>query len=377
MSDSETGRQPEHGTDGRPHPASGDHRPPPPSWPTPAPPTQHRGTQPEPTSTPPRPAYVPVPPEIAVPPEPTAPTRAPTTSANHPGTPGRGGQSGERGRSRSLTIVGAAATIGLLGLVAYVLVPRGDEAAGPSTTTPATAVTTGGPVPSDGPAPTEPEVTAEPAATIDTTASGDALTEMQERAAGDAKRYLRDHKRGRRAVIRFLTDEQKFPGYSEADATIGVDSLGIDWDEVASEAARGSIDQRASARTGLIGRLAFVFDFTAEEAITAVDGLDVDWEAQPARYVDEAIGSQGVSRQTLLRSMTSPDTQFDAAVAEQAIDAANVDWNAEAALAAEEAKEVGGVTRSCDELIEYLQTDFGGGFPEDQATFGAKAVGAC
>ena len=62
-----------------------------------------------------------------------------------------------------------------------------------------------------------------------------------------------------------LIEQLKFEGFSETDATYGVDALNADWNEQAAKKAADYLDMTAFSHSGLVEQL--VFDgFTQEQA---------------------------------------------------------------------------------------------------------------
>jgi len=54
-----------------------------------------------------------------------------------------------------------------------------------------------------------------------------------------------------------LIDQLQFEGFSASDATYGVDSLKVDWNEQAAKKAAEYLDYSAFSRSGLIDQLLF------------------------------------------------------------------------------------------------------------------------
>jgi len=62
-----------------------------------------------------------------------------------------------------------------------------------------------------------------------------------------------------------LIDQLQFEGFSESDATYGVDALKVDWNEQAAKKAAEYLGLMAFSRSGLIDQLVFE-GFTRAEA---------------------------------------------------------------------------------------------------------------
>ena len=102
-------------------------------------------------------------------------------------------------------------------------------------------------------------------------------TENQERARLDAKTYFESSWFSRVGMI----DQLVFDGFSKADATYGVDALGVDWAKEAEGTADAEIRSDWFSRQGLIDVLVYQ-GFTDAEATAAVDALGVDWFEEAA-----------------------------------------------------------------------------------------------
>lgn len=114
--------------------------------------------------------------------------------------------------------------------------------------------------PSATPKPTvkpSPKVTHKPAPT---------LTAAQEQAAGSASDYLNVSAFSRAGLIKQL----EFEGFGSRDATVGVDSLKIDWSAQAVLSARAYLDTQHFSRKGLIAQLKFQ-GFTTKQATYGVE----------------------------------------------------------------------------------------------------------
>lgn len=111
--------------------------------------------------------------------------------------------------------------------------------------------------------------------------------------------------------------------------------------------------------------------FTVGEARYAVDNVDVDWSAQPARFAQDWVDDHEASRQDLRSTMINAFS-FSEEETDAALDALNIDWNAEAA---QSAARIGAEGKTCDRMISVLTENKG--FTPDEARFGATSVGAC
>jgi colicin import membrane protein len=87
------------------------------------------------------------------------------------------------------------------------------------------------------------------------------LTTGQENAVGAAANYLEFSAFSRTGLIQQL----EYEGYSTADATSAVDSLGTDWREQAVKSAENYLSFSSFSRSGLVDQLVFE-GFTPEQA---------------------------------------------------------------------------------------------------------------
>ena len=86
-------------------------------------------------------------------------------------------------------------------------------------------------------------------------------TAGQENARQKAAEYLDFSAFSRSGLI----EQLKFEGFSEGDATYGVDALSVDWNEQAAKKAGEYLDFSSFSRSGLIEQLVFE-GFTQAEA---------------------------------------------------------------------------------------------------------------
>ena len=68
-------------------------------------------------------------------------------------------------------------------------------------------------------------------------------------------------------------------------------------------------------------------------------------------------------------------SQFTLEQATQAVDGLNVDWNAEAVENAQSLSD--SLALSCPDLIDQMTSEFGSQFTPEQAAFGAEEIGLC
>ena len=84
----------------------------------------------------------------------------------------------------------------------------------------------------------------------------------------------------------------------------------------------------------------------------------------------------GFSRAGLIEQLSSDAGDgYSAVDAKAAVDSLSVDWNENAAKSAKQYLDMSGF--SCKGLIEQLSSSAGDKYTVAQATYGARAVGAC
>jgi hypothetical protein len=156
-------------------------------------------------------------------------------------------------------IIGAFVLLGIAGAVGG----DGTEAAGQSTESAAAEAPA-----AEEPAVEEPEAAAQEPAPAPEPVEPEAPAETvaQANAVRSAEDYLSFTAFSRNGLI----DQLEFEGYSTADATYAVDSLGVDWNEQAAQSAQDYLDFTSFSRQGLIEQLEFE-GFTYEQAVYGVN----------------------------------------------------------------------------------------------------------
>ena len=122
------------------------------------------------------------------------------------------------------------------------------------------------PEPEIEPEPEVEETTPEPEPTQAPTQANETVS--QRNAVRSAESYINIMPFSRSGLIAQL----EFEGYSNADATHGVDSIGADWNVQAARSAQGYLDLMPFSRSGLIDQLIFE-GFTREQATYGVDAV--------------------------------------------------------------------------------------------------------
>lgn len=128
----------------------------------------------------------------------------------------------------------------------------------PSDTTTSSTTTTAAPV-TEAPAPTPPPTTAAPPPPPPPTAPPESVS--QSNARRKAESYLEFSAFSRSGLI----EQLEFEGFSNGDATYGVDSLNTDWNQQAAAKAASYLEFSSFSRSGLIEQLLFE-GFTPEQA---------------------------------------------------------------------------------------------------------------
>ena len=100
--------------------------------------------------------------------------------------------------------------------------------------------------------------------TVEATESSETVS--QSNAVRQAKSYLKFMAFSRQGLI----EQLEYEGFSNEDATYGVDNCGADWMEQAVECAKSYLDTMAFSREGLIEQLEYE-GFTHEQAVYGVD----------------------------------------------------------------------------------------------------------
>ena len=96
-----------------------------------------------------------------------------------------------------------------------------------------------------------------------------------------------------------LIDQLKFEGFTDSEATYGVDHCGADWNEQAILKARDYLDYTSFSRQGLIDQLEFE-GFSNAQAVYGVDSCNVDWNEQAAKKAQDYLDYTSFSRQGLI-----------------------------------------------------------------------------
>lgn len=129
------------------------------------------------------------------------------------------------------------------------------------TTTPPETTTSPEPTTTQAPATTAPPTTAAPTTTTAPPPPPAGPTVSQEQARRSAESYLEFSAFSRTGLI----DQLKYEGFSDQDATFGVDAVNPDWNEQAAKSAASYLEFSSFSRQGLIDQLLYE-GFTPEQA---------------------------------------------------------------------------------------------------------------
>ena len=100
--------------------------------------------------------------------------------------------------------------------------------------------------------------------------SSSSATTSQKKALSRAKSYLKNNNFSYSGLV----DQLEYEGFSEEDATYGVDNCGADWNAQALGKAKSYLKHSAHSYTGLIEQLEYE-GFTAEQAEHGADSQDL------------------------------------------------------------------------------------------------------
>lgn len=134
-------------------------------------------------------------------------------------------------------------------------------------------------------------------------------TVSQKNALKKAKNYISFSAFSRGGLIKQL----EFEGFSNEDATYGVDNCKVDWMEQAVKKAKKYLDTSAFSRDGLVHQLEFE-DFTAEQAAHGADNSGADWMEQAVKKAKIYLDTSAFSRKGLIDQL-----KFEKFTEEQAI----------------------------------------------------------
>lgn len=190
----------------------------------------------------------------------------------------------------------------------------------------------------------------------------------------------------RQGLIDQLTSEWG-NGYSVEDATKAVDALEangeVDWNEQAVKAALNYIESMSYSEKTTLEELQSEYSgkFTKEQAEYAIKHINdnnlVDWNDVAFNYAKMSLNSMAYSKDGLIRQTEDEyGGQFthDQAVAavERLEKEENIDWNEQAVASAKSYKEMFGM--SDEEIIEQLTSEYGDMYTKEQAEYAVSKL---
>ena len=121
------------------------------------------------------------------------------------------------------------------------------------------------------------------------------LTRSEENAIRSAKSYLSFSAFSRSGLIHQL----EFEGFTNAEATLAVDYLNVDWNQQAVLSAESYLEFAAFSESGLIDQLEFE-GFSNVEATHGVNSITVDWNEQAWKSAESYLEFSSFSRSGLI-----------------------------------------------------------------------------
>ena len=134
-------------------------------------------------------------------------------------------------------------------------------------------------------------------------------TVSQQNAVNRARGYLETSSFSRTRLIKQL----EFEGFSNADATYGVDIQNIDWRNQAVLRAKGYLQTTSFSRTSLIKQLVFE-GFSDSDSLFGVDAQNANWSEQAALRAQSYLRISAFSRDRLVSQLL-----FEGFTSEQAL----------------------------------------------------------
>lgn len=134
-------------------------------------------------------------------------------------------------------------------------------------------------------------------------------TTGEKNALKKAKSYLEYSAFSRDGLIGQL----EFEGYTNSEATYGVDNVGADWNEQAIKKAGQYLEYSAFSYTGLVEQLEFE-KFTHEQAVYGVDNCGADWNEQAVKKAAQYLEYSSFSKDGLIGQLEFEGFTHDQAV---------------------------------------------------------------
>ena len=117
----------------------------------------------------------------------------------------------------------------------------------------------------------------------------------EKNALSKAKSYLKTMAFSKEGLI----DQLLFEGFTEDQATYGVNNCGANWNEQACKKAKSYLRSMAFSKQGLLEQLLYE-KFTDEQAAYGVDNCGADWNEQAYEKAKDYLNSMSFSRQALI-----------------------------------------------------------------------------
>ena len=192
-------------------------------------------------------------------------------------------------------------------------------------------------------------------------------------AAETAAAFLESMPFSRAALIEQLV----FAGYTPEESEHAVDSLNVDWNEMAVKSARSYLEASDYSEKGLINLLESSSEgYTHEQAVhgVSVAAEGVDWNEMAARRAAFYLKSSAFSEKGLIKQLESDRVAFthEQAVYGAKAAGADVDWNEMAVKRARVILENSSISENG--LIRQLESDTLG-YTHEQALYAANVVG--
>lgn len=134
-------------------------------------------------------------------------------------------------------------------------------------------------------------------------------TQGQKNAVKKAKSYLNVSAFSRNGLV----EQLKFEGFTEEEATYGVEHCGADWEEQAGKKAQSYLTISSFSYSGLVSQLEFE-GFSRDLAVKAADNCGADWKEQAAKKAKSYLSFSSFSRAGLIQQL-----EFEGFTSEEAV----------------------------------------------------------
>ncbi len=179
-----------------------------------------------------------------------------------------------------------------------------------------------------------------------------------------AQSYLRISSFSRSGLI----EQLEYEGFTEDEATYGVNNCGADWNEQALLKAKSYLKTSSFSYSGLVEQLKYE-GFTDEQAEYGASNSGLDSSSQAAEKAKSYLNmNTGISYSGLVEQLEYEG--FSNSEAEEAVKNCGADWNEQAALKAKSYMKI--FSYSKEELTKQLEYE---GFTPEQAAYGVASAG--